>query len=343
MSVLAIGSEKGGYLLRDQGEGWDVTGPVFPGWKVTSFTTTPGNAYLAALGSNWFGVSIHRSEDLESWEPVASGPELPEGRELEQVWAFAAEGGRLFAGVAQAGLFTSDDDGTSWQPVDALNRYPGNESWQPGFGGLAAHHVLTADDRIWVGISAVGVFRSDDGGETFRRCDQGISWVVGESDDDPDQGFCVHGLVADPADPDRIWRQDHSGVYRTFDGGDSWERIEEGLPSRFGFPIGRHHASGRLFVVPLQADENRVPVDGRFGVHASDDDGASWHVAGTGWPEGATFTAVLRRSMAIDGDRVVVGTTGGAVWVSDDAGETWDVLPHSFPRILSVDLLAERG
>ncbi len=150
----------------------------------------------------------------------------------------------------------------------------------------------------------------------------------------------MHALANDPAEPDRIWRQDHTGVYRTVDAGDTWERIENGLPARFGFVVRRHGPSGRLFVVPLTSDENRVPVDGAFAAYRSDDDGSTWVRAGSGWPEGAIFDTVLRRSVSIVDNSVIVGTTGGRVWMSDDIGETWSGLPHSFPRILTVDVLA---
>lgn len=338
MRTIAIGTEKGAYLLRSQNSHYSVDGPLFPGWKVTTFHATPGGDYLAGVASNWFGAALHRSSDLEKWEQVTDGPELHEGRKLEQIWTLATAGTSLYAGVAQAGLFVSRDDGTSWKPVEALNRFPGSDEWQPGFGGLAAHHILTAGPRLWVGISAVGVFRSDDGGQSFTRCDRGIDGVVDESEA-VGGGFCVHSIAHDPADPDRIWRQDHSGVYRTTDGGDLWERIEEGLPAGFGFVIRRHDPTGRLFVLPLTSDENRVPINGDFAAYRSDDDGVTWTKAGTGWPDGATFDTVLRRSVAVADDTLVVGSTGGRVWVTDDIGESWSELPHSFPRILSIDIL----
>lgn len=312
--------------------------PSLPGWKVTAWGATPKGTFLAGLGSNWFGASIHRSADLAEWEQVVDGPSYPEGgaRKLEQIWTLAAAGERLYAGVAQAGLFSSDDDGLTWQPVEALNDYPGHEGWLPGAGGLAAHHVLADGDRLWVAISAVGVFRSADGGQSFSRRDQGVT-PVSDEEEGSEPAYCVHGIVADPARPDRIWRQDHRGVYRTLDGGDRWERIENGLPAGFGFPVLRDHASGRLFVAPLESDENRVPVGGRFSAYASDDDGDSWHVAGRGWPESPTFTGVLRGAAHASGDgQVFLGTTAGTVWWTNDAGATWSMLPFTFPRILAV-------
>jgi photosystem II stability/assembly factor-like uncharacterized protein len=336
--VLAIGTEKGGFLVRDPVGEARLEGPLFPGWRVTSFGVTGAGSYLAALASNWFGVSIHRSADLQTWDQSVEGP-VHDGRPLEQVWTFADAGDRIYAGVAEAGLFTSDDDGVTWAPVDAFNRFAGHEDWAPGFGGLAAHRVLTAGDSVWVGVSAVGVFRSDDRGATFRRCDDGVTVVV---EDRPDPGYCVHGLAQDPDRPARMWRQDHTGVYRSHEGGGRWERIEEGLPAPFGFPIVRDGSTGRLFVVPLESDENRLPVGGRLAVYRSDDDGDSWSVSGTGWPEAPTYTGVLRGAMDGDGEGgVFFGTTGGSVWATADAGDSWRPLEVSLPRILTVDVLAE--
>ncbi|MEX0667861.1 MAG: exo-alpha-sialidase [Acidimicrobiia bacterium] len=316
------------------------TGPGSRDWKVSAFGRASDGTYLAGLGSNWFGASVHRSEDFDKWEQVEMGPSYPAdlGRKLSQIWTFHTAGNRVFAGVDEAGLFVSEDHGITWLPVAGLNEHPSRSTWQPGFGGLCAHHILSDGDRIWVGISAVGVFRSDDGGKSFRRFDEGVTpTVTPDEDGSGANGWCVHGLVADPDNPDSIWRQDHMGVYRTIDGGGTWERIETGLPSRFGFAIRRHHGSATLFVVPIGADENRVPVEGRLAAYRSTDAGDSWDVAGNGWPGSEQFTGVLRNAMDIhaDGD-VAFGTTGGQVYISTDVGDNWEQLPFAFPRILAV-------
>lgn len=332
---LAIGTEKGGYVIGADGQ---VTGPLFPGWKVSSFGRTPGGEYLAGLGSNWFGAAVHRSPDLENWTQIEDGPSYGESRDLNQMWSFHTVGGRIYAGVAEAGLFYSDDEGDSWVPVEALNEHRTRPEWQPGFGGLCAHRILTDGDTIWVGISAVGVFRSGDGGDTWELKNDGVP-AAGVPDDAPrpEVGYCVHNLDHDPDNPDRLWRQDHMGVFRSNDGGDTWERIEDGLPAGFGFVMRRDHASGRLFVLPLAADANRVPVDGRFGAYMSEDDGDSWVPAGSGWPETPTYTSVLRGAVDADGrGRVALGTTGGKVWLTEDAGDSWAELDPTFPRIEAV-------
>lgn len=337
MTRIAVGTEKGGYLLEGSGNVWSVSGPIFPGWKVSAFGTAPDGAHLAAVGSNWFGIGIHRSSDFESWQQTDTPPAWPDGsdRKMEQVWTFYSNGPRLWAGVAPAGLFTSDDGGTTWEPVSGLNEHRTREEWQPGFGGLCAHRVMTDGDTQWVGISAVGVFRSDDGGTTWEPKNDGVEPVgLPEDAPRPEVGYCVHCLAHDAADPRRIWRQDHSGVYRSTDGGDNWERIEHGLPANFGFVMWRDQSSGRLFTIPLEADSNRVPVDGALRVYRSDDDGDTWEAAGNGWSEAPHFSGVLRGAFHGDNDGTFCfGTTGGKLWLTDDNGDTWQELRPAFPRI----------
>jgi photosystem II stability/assembly factor-like uncharacterized protein len=343
MKRIAVGTEKGAYLIQGSGSAWTVDGPMFPGWKVTAFGQARDESHLAAVGSNWFGVGIHRSDDFVNWEPTDTPPAWPEesGRKMEQIWAFHDDGRRLWAGVAEAGLFVSDDGAATWAPVAGLNEHRTRDEWIPGFGGLCAHRILTASGRIWVGISAVGCFRSDDGGVTWDPKNHGVPPVDTADDAEPPEvGYCIHGLAQDPADPDRIWRQDHRGVFRTADGGDTWHRIEEGLPAGFGFVMWRHPGTGRLFTVPLHSDGNRVPVDGRLRAYASDDDGDSWQVAGAGWSDSPQFTGVLRGAFdGNDSGAFCFGTTGGKIWLTEDTGESWRELGPSFPRIAAIRIV----
>ncbi|MGA8040898.1 MAG: sialidase family protein [Acidimicrobiia bacterium] len=344
MTRILVGTEKGAYVLADDGADWATTGPLFPGWKVTAFGQTADGTHLAAVGSNWFGIGVHRSRDLVEWEQIDRPPAWPEGaaRTMEQVWTFHNVGEATWAGVAHAGLFTSHDQGVTWSAIEGLNEHPTRDEWQPGLGGLCAHRILSSGGQQWVAISAVGVFRSDDDGKTWAPKNRGIP-AVNTADDapPPEVGYCVHGIAHDVANPDRIWRQDHMGVFRSTDGGDNWLRIEEGLPAGFGFVMWRDADSGRLINVPLESSSNRVPVDGKLRAFASDDDGDTWHVAGSGWPDAPRFTGVLRG--AFDGDQsgnFCFGTTGGSLWLTRDTGETWAELAPTFPRINAVRLVA---
>ncbi len=346
MTTIAIGTEKGGFLVDPTDD--DVSDPLFPGWKVTAFGRS-GDQHLAALTSNWFGVGIQRSTDLASWSAIEAPPSYgddPEdeaARHVTAVWTFHRDADWLWAGVEEAGLFRSADDGVTWEGMDGFNAHPTRPDWGPGLGGLCAHRVLTDGDRVYVAASAVGVFRSDDGGGTFTARNDGVPLAGLEEQPDPrpEVGYCVHGLAIDPDDPDRLFRQDHMGLFTSDDGARSWHRHQDGLPAEmgFGFVMLRDGSTGRLFTQPLHSDGQRLPVGGDFRVYRSDDDGVSWAVSGTGWPEAATHTQVLRGAFASDDDgRIAMGTTSGDVWLTEDAGDSWRRLPCSFPRIGAVAL-----
>ncbi len=346
--VVGIGTVKGAWFATsDDRRTWQLSGPHHRGWEVTTFGLAPGGDVLLATGSTWYGAAIHRSSDLERWEQVVAGPAYPADadRKLDKIWSFAAAGERLYAGVAEAGLFVSTDDAETWEPVVALNEHETRSGWQPGLGGLALHRILVdpADpDRIWVAISAVGVFASEDGGSSWELRNGGVQ--IAAPGDEHDIGYCVHCIVAHPDDSNRIWRQDHRGVYRTKDGGVTWDRIEEGLPGTgFGFPVVRDPATGTLFVIPLESDEYRMPVGGALAVYASANDGDHWTRRSEGLRDEPSFVGVLRGAMDVDGlpnGGVYFGTTGGELWWSADTGESWQRLPATFPRITSVKVLA---
>ncbi len=194
---------------------------------------------------------------------------------------------------------------------------------------------------MWVAVSAVGVFATEDDGASWELRNRGV--VAAAPSAGADIGYCVHSLVADPAGADTIWRQDHRGVYRTTNAGRDWQRIEEGIPGTgFGFPIARDPATGSLYVIPLESDEYRMPVGGRLQVYRSTDNGDSWHPCRAGLPDYSSYTIVLRDAMDVDGHTpggIYFGTTSGDVWISIDAGETWRRLPGTFPRITTVKVL----
>lgn len=344
--TVGIGTTKGAFFLHSKDRRtWTVDEPQFVGWKVTAFGKTPSGEYLLCTGSNWYGAAIHRSTELTEWTQIVEGPSYGESedRKLTQIWTLTTAGSTIWAGVDTAGLFRSDDDGATWKPIPGLNDHATREGWEPGLGGLAAHRVLvdpTNADRLWCAISAVGVFRSENGGETWAPKNQGVT-AASESADYPGIGHCVHCIVGDPENPDTLWRQDHKGVYMTTNAGDTWEQIEEGLPANFGFPVVRDNATGALFIVPLQSDEVRLPPSGQLRVFRSTDRGTSWHNSGDGLPE-TSYAVSLRGAM--DADQlepggVIFGTTGGSVHASADVGETWTTLPFTFPRILAVKVL----
>ncbi|HEY5564742.1 MAG TPA: exo-alpha-sialidase [Rhodothermia bacterium] len=342
MINLVVGTIKGAFVFTSDASRreWKLAREIFPGWTVTAIARTRSGRYLAGTGSFVYGATVQSSRDLEHWEQAPQSPAFLEGsdRRLDQIWCFNASGERIYSGVSEAGLFFSDDDGDHWSPVDGLNEHETRSDWVPGFGGLCAHAVLVDRNnpkRLWCGISAVGVFRSDDGGGTWTPKNEGVTPAV------PDAlhgiGRCVHGLAIDPQNADRIFRQDHMGMYRTFDGADSWEKVETGLPSGFGFPIRRDDRTGTLFVFPQESGEYRMPPGRTFQVYRSRSDGDSWEPAGSG---PSSYAGVLRGAMAVDSLApcgVYVGTTSGTVHISPDAGDSWIILPFTLPRVLCVE------
>jgi len=343
--ILFVGTEKGAWICRSDAKRatWKVEGPLFKGWKVTCSARTADGRWLAGTASRVYGAALHASDDLKAWRQIEKGPAYPEGgdRKLNQVWTLHAGAARVWAGVDTAGLFTSDDGGESWQPVPALNDHPTRKAWFPGAGGLCAHVVLTDPrnpDRVWCGISAVGVWHSEDGGASWRPQNRGIKQII-EDAQFKEIGFCVHGLVADPDDSRILYRQDHAGMYKSGDGGETWTPKMNGLASWFGFPIAMDPRTKALYAFPLESDEYRMPVEGKFRVYRSRDGAESWQALGEGLPAAPTWAGVLRGAMAVDGQDpggVYVGATNGSLFASADGGDTWRPLPCSLPRILSV-------
>lgn len=351
--LLLVGTRKGAFVLEADGDrdGFSVLTHSLEGWEVSDLRYDPrdGGRLLAGVGRFMAEPGVRRSADLGgAWAAATNPPAYPDGpdREVERVWTVvpgrADEPGTLYAGVDEAGLFVSRDGGDSWDEVAGLNDHPTRGEWVPGTGGLCLHSILLdpADpDRMWVGISAVGVFRTDDGGGTWALCNDGLEVIVPGEADEP-VGSCVHRVVLDPADPDRLYQQNHLGVYRSTDGADSWERVDDGLPSSFGFPIVMHpRDASTLYTFPLESDGHRVAIDGRPAVYRTTDAGESWARLDDGLP-GRAWVTVLRQAMAVD-DRdpagIYFGTTGGEVFTSRDAGDSWGRIDCRLPRITSLE------
>jgi photosystem II stability/assembly factor-like uncharacterized protein len=348
-NLLIVGTDKGAFLLRSDSRRaqWTVEGPLFKGWRVTAATRDAQGRTFLGVNSTVYGPAIQVSDDLKSWRQV-SGPAYPKDgrRKLTQIWKIFQANGVHYCGVAEAGLFRSEDRGESWQPVPGLNEHETAAAWVPGAGGLCAHAILhdrTNPQRMWCGISAVGVFRTDDGGRTWHPKNKGVT-VVLEDKIYKDVGYCVHGLAQDPDNPSLIWRQDHRGMYRTRDGGDTWEKIERGLPSGFGFPIALHAKSRALYALPLESDEFRMPPEGKLRVYRSTNGGDAWEPLTKGLPQGNSYDVVLRHALTVDTfdpAGVYFGTTAGALYGSRDAGESWHTLPLVAPRIVCLAIAVE--
>lgn len=353
--LVMVGTRKGAFFCwSDEGRRqWRVEGPLLKGWEVLDLTLDNRSepAIYAAMGHMVYGPTIHVSRDLgRTWEQIEEGPAFaPDaGRKLKAVWTVVpgrpSEPGVLYAGVADAGLFRSRDGGARWAPLGGLNDHPTRPGWQPGLGGLCCHSIALDPEsrsRMWVGISAVGVLRSDDGGATWTPKNSGVPAAAPSEEKGFEEiGRCVHRLVLAPDQPDLLYQQNHKGMFRSRDGGDSWQRIESGLPSSFGFPLVMHPAdSSTLYSLSLESDEYRFFPGGRAAVYRTRDGGASWHPLTRGLPEAHCYTGVLRNALAVDGlpeCGIYFGTTGGQVFYSRDEGESWEAMPCLLPRIASV-------
>ncbi|MDP7017891.1 MAG: hypothetical protein QGG36_18950 [Pirellulaceae bacterium] len=350
MTTLLIGTDRGLFIYRadEQRSHWELSGPQFKGWKVTAAARDNGGRYFVGTTSWVYGAAIQYSDDLAEWDQAPQGPAYaaspePEqsgatGPALTQIWRIHCSGSAYYAGVADAGLFRSLDRGRTWSPIESFNSHETRSAWMPGAGGLCAHSILVDrndEQRIWCGVSAVGVFRSDDGGQSWRPKNKGVPVII-EDEKHCDIGFCVHALAMDPDDPSLLYRQDHKGMFRSRDGGDHWERNENGLPSGFGFPLTLDRPTRHLFCAPLESDEFRLPHEGRLRIYRSTDGGDSWAESGSGLDGEPVYASVMRGAM--DGDHqspggVYFGTTSGDVFASCDGGEVWSRLPGRLPRI----------
>jgi photosystem II stability/assembly factor-like uncharacterized protein len=247
----------------------------------------------------------------------------------------------VYAGAEDAALFKSVDGGATWSELTGLRLHSSAPGWQPGAGGLCVHTIILQEPRMFVAISAAGTFRSDDGGVTWQPVNRGLH-SDGIPDKDAEVGHCVHHVEAHPSRPDMLFMQKHWDVMRSDDGGLSWTEVSGNLPTDFGFPIGVHpHEPETIYVVPITSDSLHYPPDGRLRVWRSRSGGHQWEELSAGLPERDCYVNVYRDAMATDTLEqcgVYFGTTGGQVYVSADAGDSWAPIVRDLPAVLSVEV-----
>ncbi|SDZ08254.1 hypothetical protein SAMN05444365_105230 [Micromonospora pattaloongensis] len=352
-TLLTIGTGKGLFLATsDDGRvRWRLSGPHFPMTAVyaTAIDKRPGTPrLLAGMTSSHFGPSVAASDDLgTSWqEPDGAPVAFPSdtGASLTRVWQLAPgtsdEPDVVYAGTQPSALFRSVDGGRTYELVRPLWDHPHRSQWGEGFGGQAIHTVLPDPRdpaRLVVAMSTGGVYRSDDGGATWDAHNRGIRAYF-LPDEWPEFGQCVHKVARDAADPDRLYAQNHHGVYRSDDAGGTWRSIADGLPSDFGFPIVAHpHRGGVIYTFPLTADGERFPVDRTCRVFRSADAGATWEGLSAGLPTEPFYPSVLRDAMCVDDvdpAGVYFGTRSGEVYASRDEGGSWSLVAAHLPDVL---------
>jgi hypothetical protein len=351
--LLAVGTRKGLLVGRGSNGAWRFDGPYFPADAVYSVAidTRRGTPRLLAGGTDsHFGPSVFHSDDLgASWqEPKQPALRFPKdtGASVERIWQLHPAGPAapevVYAGTEPGALFRSDDGGQTFELVRPLWEHPTREKWQPGGGGEAVHTVVT-DPRdagaVTVAVSAAGVYRSLDGGASWDPSNSGVQAVF-LPDPYPEFGQCVHKIAQDPVNPDRLYLQNHWGVYRSDDAGAQWTSIGDSLPSDFGFPVVAHpHRGNVAYVFPLNADLDRVPAGRRCRVFRTDDAGASWQELTAGLPREDHYGTVLRDAMCVDGGDpagVYFGNRNGELFASMDDGDSWRQLAAHLPDVLCV-------
>ena len=368
--TVLIGTTKGAFLLQEGPGGWHASGPHCNGWRIAHVVADKDTGMLyAGGGDDWSGAGVYRSADsgatwsfakltsgkMDEW--AANDPDFaaminwdpappPFGEAFGAVWSLHAAHGQVHAGTNPAQLLTSADQGETWVQNEALANAEGRADWNPGAAGLCLHTIVTAPDdpaKLWLGISAAGVFASEDGGATWDRRNRLSNTKACEGHSHPaapangETGHCVHNMQRGP--DDLLYQQNHHGVWRSNDGGRHWDDITDGLPSTFGFPLGLDPDDPqRIWTVPLNGDsQGRFPPDAKPAVWHSSDGGRTWAAQRTGLPKQAWFT-VLRQAMATAPGHVAFGTNTGSVFLSRDKGENWTEIARHLPTILSVEL-----
>ena len=350
--LVLLGAPRKGGLIPGRGaprRDWSLRGPMCEGWPIHDLVAEPGTgAILAAGGSPWYGAAVWRSEDLgATWTHSSAGLAYPDGQEpVKSVWSLGVgPDGAILAGVEPAGLFRSRDPGPTWEHVEGLTRHETRPTWEPGAGGLILHTIVPHPSdaaRTWVGIPAVGVFEPRDGGATWEPRNRGVRADY-NPDPHPVTGQCVHKFAPAAGEPETLYQQNHCGMYRSLDGGASWEDLSRnGLPSQFGFALAAHPRDPRTWwILPLNGDDRgRYVPDGAAAVWRTRDRGDTWERLGTGLPQSGAYWGVLREAMArdtLDPVGLVFGTKTGQLWHSRDEGDNWELISRDLPEIWAVE------
>jgi photosystem II stability/assembly factor-like uncharacterized protein len=350
--LLLVGTPKGAFILESDADRsrWSVRGPLCDGWPIQDINVDRATGTLyAGAGSPWFGPAVFRSDDLGgTWTHSSEGLTYGDaGPKVTKVWNVTAGLDGLYAGVDPAGLFRSTDGGKTWQHVEGLTNHPSRPEWGPGAGGLILHTIIPHPkdaSRMWVGISSVGVFETRDGGATWQTRNKGTRAEFNPENRYPDFGQCVHKLVLAADGDERLYQQNHCGVYRTADGGAQWEEITGSLPSDFGFAMTAHPRDPQtVWNIPLTDPQSgRIMPDASMAVWRTEDGGDSWIRSGEGLPQEHAYVGVLREAMAVDRlDPVGVffGTSTGQLYGSADEGRSWSRVADNLPPIWSVETL----
>jgi serine/threonine protein kinase len=352
--LLLVGTTKGAFLLRSNTHRtrWEVGGPYFHGHAVyaMAYDGRGGQHRIWASTQSYWGTLLRSSEDFgKSWtNPREATIRFPadSGVSLKNIWQISLgrreEPNVLYCGVEPAALFETRDAGETWSLARGLFDHPHRPRWMPGNGGLALHTIVLdpADNqRMYVAISAGGVYRTIDGGRTWTAQNRGIRamFMPGKY---PEFGQCVHKIEMHPLRPERLFLQNHWGLYRSDDHAENWMDIANGVPSDFGFTMVMHPRNPDcVYIVPVESDQFRCTCDGRLRVYRTRNGGASWEPLVRGLPQKGAYETVLRDAMTVDSfDPVGIyfGTRSGQLFGSRDEGKTWQKILDGLPSVVCV-------
>ena len=361
-----VATRKGLFTIDRGASKWAISHGAFVGDNVTLTMRDPRNGDLfAALNHGHFGIKLHRSRDGgETWPEISvpTYPAMPEGYvpkphpftgkaiewALKLIWGLAPGGadepGVVWCGTMPGGLFKSTDSGESWELNRPLWDHPKREDWGPNGAEHPGIHSICVDPKdarhVSIGVSTGGVWITRDGGKSWQQTGKGMraEYFPPEQMYDPNVQD-VHCLVQCKANPETFWVQHHNGIFRSVDGAATWAEIENVKPSVFGFAVAVHPKNPDIaWFVPSTKDEKRCPTDGRVVVNRTSDGGKSFETLRRGLPQEWAYDLVYRHGLDVDetGDRLVVGSTTGSVWISEDGGDSWQTVSTNLPPVYSV-------
>jgi hypothetical protein len=350
-TLLLAGTKRGLFLLSSPDrETWSVDRQPLRGTRVYNacYDQRTGRMYAADNG-DFFGTFLRYSDDFgETWVEPRQGIQFSEdsGLKLQNIWTIVPgrpeEPDTVYAGVDPATLWVSHDRGETWEPNEGLLNHPTRERWNPGAGGLCLHTIVpdySNPQRMWVGISAVGCMRTDDGGATWSHFNRNTRAGF-MPDIYPEYGQCLHRMLQHPTQPDVLYQQNHCGIYKSTDAGENWIDIQQDLPSEFGFPIAIDNNNPDTVFVIVEDGMGRNNVDDSFTVYRTRDGGENWDRTTNGLPSGkGVRLGVLRHGMWSDGQDpcgVYVGTNTGQIFTSTDTGDSWTQVADYLPPVYSV-------
>lgn len=346
---------KGAFVLRSNRarKRWEAGGPYFVGAPVYAMALDQrrGRRHLWCGVQSWrWGPFLSSSNNFgKSWTQPESYPvKFPQesGLALKNIWQIClgrdAEPDTLYCGVEPTALFESHDAGQSWTAVKGLLDHPHRPKWTPGGGGQCLHTILpdpAKPRRIFVAMSTGGVYRTDDGGATWQARNKGVRAEF-QPDKYPEFGQCVHKIAQHPAKPERLYLQNHWGLYRSDDGADSWKDVAHGVPSDFGFAMVVHpHDPDTAYIVPIESDEYRCTPEGKLRVYRTRNAGGRWEPLATGLPQKNALETILRDALtadALDPAGIYFGTRSGKIYGSSNEGKSWQLVLEGLPSIVCV-------